>query len=330
MKPSIVVVGSFVQDLTFQCERFPQAGETTLGRFVTGPGGKGSNQAVAAARAGVPTRFIGAVGSDDFARGAAAFHRAEKIDSRLLTKPKHATGAAGILVNAAGQNQIIVAIGASAALLPRDVPISLLRGAAVVVAQHEASLTVNQHVFRQARSVGARTILNPAPMRDDFTPSMLETVDILIPNESEFIALVHLLPACNALVRKTPFADRGPFTIETLAGLSPDAFQQLCRAFNVPVLIVTLGGRGCFVSVAERGEHLLAYPVKLVDSTGAGDAFVGGFAAGLVKFEGDPLRAAQYANAVAALSVTKFGTSPSMPRAREINRFLARNQRRRT
>ncbi|HVU25196.1 MAG TPA: ribokinase [Opitutus sp.] len=321
MKPQVVVVGSYVQDLTFVSERFPSPGETTLGRFVTGPGGKGSNQAVAAARAGAATRFVGAVGRDAFAAVAKKFHAAEGIDSRLVPKPGHATATAGILVDAAGHNEIVVAIGASAQLRPRDVPATLLHGARVVVCQHETSLAANAHVLRTGRRAGATTILNPAPMRPDFDPRVLAHVDVLIPNESEFVALVAALPVCAALVRQRGFSP-APFSVAALAALPAAAMQRLCRAVGVPVVIVTLGSRGCFVSLADRGEHLPAYPVKVVDSTGAGDAFVGGFAAGLVKFRGDPLAAARFGGAVAALSVTKFGTAPSMPRAREIAAFL--------
>ena len=322
MNPSVVVVGSFVQDLTFLCDGLPQPGETTLGTFVSGPGGKGSNQAVAASRAGALTRFIGAVGQDGFAKSAAAFHRQEGIDSRLLPKPAHATATAGIIVNRAGQNQIVVAIGASAHLRNKDVPPAWLRGASVVVGQHEANLATNAHVFRSAQKQGAITVLNPAPMRPDFDPAILRHVDVLIPNESEFLALVQLLPACAALIRRPPFTDHGPFSVNGLSALPSAALQQLCRACNVPVVIVTLGMRGCFVSLEDRGEHLPAYSVAVVDSTGAGDAFVGGFAAGLVKFKGDTVLAARFATAVAALSVTKFGTSPSMPHKAQIARFL--------
>lgn len=322
MKPQVVVVGSYVQDLTFFSESFPVPGETTLGRFVTGPGGKGSNQAVAAARAGAATRFIGAVGRDAFAAVGKKFHRAEGIDSRLIEKPAHATATAGILVDSEGHNEIVVAIGASAQLRPRDVPAPLLRGARVVICQHETSLAANAHALRTARRVGAITILNPAPMRPDFDVAVLRHVDVLIPNETEFVALTKLLPVCATLVHERPFAADGPFGVATLASLSAPAMQQLCRAIGVPVVIVTLGARGCFVSLADRAEHLPAYQVKVVDSTGAGDAFVGGYAAGLVKFRGDHLAAARFGGAVAALSVTKFGTAPSMPRAREIAAFL--------
>lgn len=324
MSTPVVVVGSFVQDLTFACENFPAAGATTLGKFVTGPGGKGSNQAVACARAGVATRFVGAVGRDAFAAGAKRFHATEGIDSRLVAKPPHATAAAAILLDGRGQNEIVVAIGASAQLRPRDVPPTLLRGARVVVCQHEADLRTNAHVFRAARRAGATTVLNPAPMRPDFDPAVLHHVDVLIPNESEFVALVRALPVCAQIVRRAPYTAAGPFGVKSLPGLPPNALQRLCRTLGVPVVIVTLGGRGCFVSLAERGEHLPAHPVKVVDSTGAGDAFVGGFAAGLVKFDGDPLAAARFGSAVAALSVTKFGTAPAMPTAKEIAKFLKR------
>ena len=323
MQPHVVVVGSYVQDLTFLSEHFPAPGETTLGKFVTGPGGKGSNQAVAAARAGAATRFVGAVGRDAFAAGAKKFHRGEGIDSRLVEKSGHATATAGILVDSGGHNEIVVAIGASAQLRPRDVPASLLRGAKVVICQHETSLAANAHALRTARRAGATTILNPAPMRPDFDPAILAHVDVLIPNETEFVALAKSLPACASLIRQKPFSAAGPFSVATLTALPTTAMQQLCRTLGVPVVIVTLGSRGCFVSLADRGEHLPAYVVKVIDSTGAGDAFVGGYAAGLVKFNGDHLAAARFGNTVAALSVTKFGTAPSMPHTKEIAKFLA-------
>src|SRR5882757_1961243 len=135
MSLSVVVVGSYVQDLMWRCATLPRPGETVVGKFATGPGGKGSNQAVAAARAGAATIFVGAVGDDALAGSARAFYRAEKITARFMAKPKHATGTAAILVDARGQNQIIVALGANAALESRDVPAALLRGARAVVCQ---------------------------------------------------------------------------------------------------------------------------------------------------------------------------------------------------
>jgi ribokinase len=317
MKPQVVVVGSFVQDLTWKCAAFPQAGETVIGTFVTGPGGKGSNQAVAAGRAGAATMFIGAVGRDGFADAAKRFYRNEGIGARFVAKPPHATGTAAILVNRHGQNEIVVALGASAFLQPRDIDPAPIRGAKIVVCQHEANLAINTHVFRLARKAGAATVLNPAPMRTDFDPKVLKLVDVLIPNETEFVALVNQLPS----------RDQNDFTEAALHALTPDELHTLCRTLGVPTVIVTLGQRGCFVSTSESHHAIPAYRgIKVIDTTGAGDAFVGGFAAGFVNSHGDIAAAAHHGNAVAALSVTKFGTAPSMPTQREVARFLRANR----
>jgi len=322
MKPQVVVVGSFVQDLSFSCERFPAPGETIVGRFSTGPGGKGSNQAVAAGRTGVPTCFIGAVGRDSFAEDARKFYKLEGIGAHFVPRPPHATATASIVVNRSGQNQIVVALGASAHLRPGDIPAALVREARVAVCQHEANLPINTHVFRLARRAGATTILNPAPMRPDFDRAILALTDVLIPNETEFVSIARLLPATSALVREKPYINFGDFTEATLPALASDDLQRLCRALGVPTVIVTLGSRGCFVSLDAGGTFVPSHSVEAVDTTGAGDAFVGGFAAGLVKFRGDVVSAARFANAIAALSVTKPGTAPSMPRKGEIARFL--------
>ncbi len=312
MQPQVVVVGSFVQDLTWKCAAFPHAGETVVGTFVTGPGGKGSNQAVAAGRAGASTLFIGAVGRDAFAADAKKFYRAEGIAARFVEKPPHATGTAAILVNASGQNEIIVALGANAALRPADVPVAALRSALVVVTQHENDLRTVAAVLRAARRAGAVTIHNPAPMRADFDPALLRHVDILIPNESEFAALINLRAA------------RGTKKISAarIAALPAAKLHTLCRSLGVTHVLITLGAKGVFVSRPDGPTLIPSHRVKVVDTTGAGDAFSGGFAAGLVKFNGDLLAAARFGNAVAALSVTKFGTAPSMPTAKEIVRFL--------
>jgi sugar/nucleoside kinase (ribokinase family) len=248
MNPEVLVVGSYVQDLIWRCGSFPHPGETIVGRFTAGPGGKGSNQAAACARAGVPTGFVGALGNDGLAREARDFHRREGIFARFATRPRLATGTAAILVNAAGENEIIVALGANAALRPADVAPAWIRRARVVVTQLESNLAATAHALRHARRAGVTTVLNPAPMRADFDPA--------------------------------------------------DTWEHIA------------GHRG----------------VRVVDTTGAGDAFVGGFAAGLVRFDGDVSRAAHLANAGAALSVTKPGAAPAMPHRREIARFLRRAQ----
>jgi len=299
MRPNVVVVGSFVRDLSFRCGRFPTAGETVIGTFTTGPGGKGSNQAVACARAGARTRFVGAVGRDAFGAEAARFLRSEGIDARLAQKRGQATGAAAILVDGSGQNEIIVAIGASAALGPRDVPARLIRGARVVICQGEANARINLHAFRLARRFGATTILNPAPMGPGFGRGVLALTDILIPNEPEFAALTRHSP-----------------------GRSLRAVHGIGRALGVPTIIVTMGRKGCLLSTARGWTAIAGHRVRAVDTTGAGDAFVGAFAAGLVRYGGDLLMAARFGNAAAALSVTRPGTAPSMPRRREIDRLV--------
>lgn len=321
VKHKVAVVGSFVQDLTWKCLDFPRPGETVIGTFVTGPGGKGSNQAVASGRAGVPTVFIGAVGGDVFAEGARKFYSSEGIGARFVVKPKHATGTAAIVVNAAGENEIVVALGANAHLRPRDIDPALIQEANVVVCQHETNLAVNAHVFRLARRSGATTVLNPAPMRKDFDPSILRHTDVLIPNESEFRALAKML--LGSADNMGGNSGLGP-EASTLRAREAANLHRLCRAFRVPTVIVTLGRCGCLVSLADGTYTVVPGHTGLtvVDTTGAGDAFVGGFAAGLVRFRGDRVAAARHGNGIAALSVTKFGTAPSMPNKTEIALFL--------
>jgi ribokinase len=322
MRSSVVVVGSFVQDLAFYTPRFPRPGETVVGDFRPGPGGKGFNQAVAAARTGIPTLFVGAVGPDGAAARARSFAREAGLHTHLAEKPKHATGAAAITVNGDGQNHIIISLGANLGLRPRDIPLPLLGHAQVVVCQGESDYATVGFVLRTARRNGAITVLNPAPMRAGFDPAVLRHTEVLIPNESEFAALVKQCPSCAPLLRSAPYNSIGEFTVDTLHALSPETLHRLCRCLHVPVVIVTLGARGCFVSQPDVFLRIQAHDVEVVDTAGAGDAFVGGFAAGLVKFKHNVFEAAHYASAVAALSVMQPGTAPSMPIAREIARFL--------
>ena len=249
MKPQVVVVGSFVQDLTWKCAAFPQAGETIVGTFVTGPGGKGSNQAVACGRAGVPTLYVGAVGDDAFSREAQAFYRAEGISAEFALKTKSPTGTAAILVDQQGQNEIIVALGANAELRKTDIPTNALTRARVAVCQCESNLDTTAYVLKTARSAGVTTVLNPAPMRADFDPRVLKYVDILIPNETEFAALVNRLPACGV----------SGFSDQALHQLSHDDLHALIRRVGVDTVIVTLGSKGCLISQTHGFRHLPAY-----------------------------------------------------------------------
>jgi ribokinase len=322
VKHSVVVVGSFNQDLAFYTDNFPRPGDSVVGDFRPGPGGKGFNQAVAASRAGVPTLFVGAVGRDAFGASARKFAREAGLHAHFIEKPKHPTGTAVITINDAGQNHIIISLGANLGLRPRDIPPALLAPAQVVVCQAESDYATVAQVLRLARRNGAITVFNPAPMRTGFDPGLLRHTEVLIPNESEFIALVKKCPTCTVLLRTAPFNAGRDFTEAALRTLPAEALHRLCRCLQVPVVIITLGARGCFVSQPDVYLRISPHDVEVVDTAGAGDAFVGGFAAGLVKFKLNVFEAAHYANAVAALAVMQPGTASAMPIAREIARFL--------
>lgn len=314
MKPSVVVVGSFNHDLTFYLKTFPRPGESLLGDLRLGPGGKGFNQAMAANRAGARVLFIGAVGRDAAGAEARQFARAARLRTHFVEKKKEPTGAALITVDAAGQNQVVIALGANLALHRQDIPIAPLRAADVVVCQGESDVRTVAHVLKVARAASALTVLNPAPMHEGFDCAVLRHVGVLIPNETEFAALA----------ARFPRGRNGSLSVEALRRLAPDRLHALCRLLEVPVVIVTMGDRGCFVSEPHLYTRIQAHDVEPVDTTGAGDAFVGGFAAGVVKFRRNIAEAAHFANAVAALAVTLPGTAAGMPTAREINRFLRR------
>ncbi len=312
--PPIVVVGSFVQDLFFETPTFPRPGQSVIGKFRTAQGGKGFNQAVAASRAGAKTGFIGALGSDGFGAGARALLRAEGIVSHCVEKRDQATGTAVVMVDASGQNQIIVALGANASLQSEDIPVAWLTDAKVVVSQLEVFLPSACEALRVAKSAGAVTVLNPAPMRSDFDPAVLAHCEVIVPNESEFAALVNLLPAF----------DRIDFSERELTTLTTADFHALCRRLGPGVVLVTLGARGCFLSLPERAVAIPALPdLVAVDTTGAGDAFVGAFAAGYLEFGGDCERAARFANAAAGLSVMRPGAAPSVAHRSEIDAVLS-------
>jgi ribokinase len=311
-----------MQDLAFFARKFPQPGETVMGEFRSGPGGKGFNQAVASTRAGAPTLFIGAVGRDTFGHAAKKFASASGLRAHFIEKHKYATGSASITIDGNGQNQIVIAPGANMALHKQDIPLGLLAPAQVVVCQGESDYMMVAHVLRHARKAGAVTVFNPAPMRPEFDAALLRHVEVLIPNESEFVTLVRQHAACASLLRSAAYRELGEFNEASLHALKADALHRLCRCLQVPIVILTLGARGCFVSQPDAYLRMNAHPVEVIDSTGAGDAFVGGFAAGLVKFKKNVVEAAHFANAVAALAVMQPGTAEAMPNTREIARFL--------
>jgi ribokinase len=306
MSKPVLVMGSFVADAAFRAARLPAWGETLMGSaFALGPGGKGSNQAVAAARAGAKVKFLSKLGDDAFGQLARSTWNADGIDASLVGSTDTPTGAAAILIDEVrGENAIIVVPGACFTLTPAEVDAAAdaIASASLFLTQLELPLDTVEHGLRIAREAGVPTILNPAPAQA-LPDALLELSDYLIPNESE-AALLTGLP------------------VESVEQAERAARSLLARGART--VIVTLGAQGALIcsgsSAAELVPAFAAGPV--VETTGAGDAFCGGFAAALC--EGAPVRdAVRFGCATAGLSVTRAGTAPSMPRRKEIDTLLA-------
>jgi ribokinase len=300
----VVVMGSYVADVAFRTEKLPAWGETYMGtEFKLGPGGKGSNQAVAAARAGAKVSFISKLGRDAFGDLARKTYREEGIDTTHLLETDSATGAAAIIIDAVkGENAIIVVPGACFELTPQEVEWAreMIRGASVFVTQLELSIAAVEYGLRLAHSLGVPTILNPAP-GCKLPDSLFQYCDYITPNETEAEVLTG--------IRVTSLAD---------AELAADALL----ARGVRNAVITLGAQGALVKNATIRQHVPACDAGVVvETTGAGDAFNGGFAVALAENK-DIVQAAQFGCAVAGISVTRHGTAPSMPFRKEIDDLL--------
>ena len=311
----VTVVGSFVQDLAFISNGLPQPGETRTGRFFQGPGGKGSNQAFACQRQDIATTFIGAVGNDLFAESFRSFARQNNLQFELQILENQNTGAASIVVDkSSAQNQIVVALGANAFLTAQFVESKISSNSKIILTQLESNLLAGKKALQIGKSLSAINILNPAPI-DPIAESaqtvreLLDLSDIITPNESEFLNLQKYLLNNNLHNRYW----------ETL---SDSELHKLCLKLAAKTTIITLGKEGCFLATKDKFRRYPIFDVKAIDTTGAGDAFSGGLAAGLIKFEADIDKAIQYASAVAALSTTKQGTAPSMPYSAEVLNLL--------
>ena len=302
--PSILVVGSSNTDMIIKLDRIPRPGETILGgEFVTAPGGKGANQAVGAARAGGKVTFIARVGRDMFGEQAVAGFRKDGINVDYIVRDAASpSGVALIFVAKDGENSIAVASGANGKLAPGDVKQAAAQfsKAAVLVMQLETPLATVQAAADLAARAGVRVILNPAPARP-LPDRLLRRISILTPNETEAELLTGIKVADAASAAR--------------------AAAKL-RARGVATVIITLGARGAFVA-GEGGAQLVpGFKVRAVDTTAAGDIFNGALAVALA--EEQPLPdAIRFANAAAAISVTRLGAQPSAPTRKEINRFLA-------
>lgn len=275
----VLVVGSANLDLVATTARHPSPGETLIGHdYSEHPGGKGLNQAVAAARAGSPTRFVGAVGRDDAGQTLTRVAAESGVDTSEIADVDASTGRALILVAESGENSIVVVPGANELC-----PVGTARAGEVVLAQLEVPLNTVESTFRTAREVGATTVLNPAPARP-LPPELLELVDIIVPNEHE----LDLLGGVSSLLEK-----------------------------GVGTVVVTLGAEGARVHTRDGAVDIPTLSVDAVDTTGAGDTFCGYLASGLASglpLE----NAARRGCLAAALSTTRSGAVPSIPTSAEV------------
>jgi ribokinase len=305
MAGHIVVVGSLNMDLVVRAPRLPEPGETILGSdFHNFPGGKGANQAVAAARLGGKVNMIGRVGKDSFGDSLFEEVNSEGIETKyILRDPKEATGVALITVDETGQNTIVVSSGANSRLTPIDVANAeeAFADAAVLLLQLESPLSAVARAIELAKHHGVKVVLNPAPAQMLQT-KLLTQVDYLIPNQTE---------------------------LALLAGVEgTDTAVSCLRGLGVTRLIVTLGDQGVLVIEKNKEIQLQGYAVEVVDTTAAGDAFVGAFAVALTEGK-SALEAAEFGNAAGALTVMRSGAQPSLPTRAELDQFLEQaNQRR--
>ena len=318
MSARVVVVGSFNQDHVWFTPTLPDHGETCSGRYSIGPGGKGFNQAVAAARSGAKTVFICALGQDDAATQARLLANAIGLDLRDESHAGLPTGSAGIFVDHGGGNMIVVAPGANAALSIDWVQQQheVLSSAQVVLAQLEIPCPAAERALRVGREAGALTLLNPAPADAATTLELLACADVLIPNESEFSAL---LDRHSDLVLHA----------DTVSRQSDDELHALCQGLAKATWVITLGARGAFVSHADRrwrGDVLAHYRVgaataRSIDTTGAGDAFSGALAAALARAPEQTFAdTLLYATRFAALSTERAGAALVMPTSADVAR----------
>jgi ribokinase len=303
-KPIVTVVGSFAVGLTLRADRFPVRGETLLGRdFDMGPGGKGSNQAVQAARLGADVEFIARLGEDNFAEIGAQLYRSENVGTRhLLRTAERNTGVGFIVLDTQGDNFIILDPGTNALFTPDDVEGARdrIQESHVMITQLEIPLETAGRALQLARAANVITILNPAPARR-VPAEILKNADIVTPNETELRILLGRAPEANVN--------------------SIDLCDELLQT-GVQRVVLTRGTLGAMIVTRDGYNNIPAYSVNVTDTTGAGDAFNGALATYLGS--GMPLEpAVRHAVAAGALACTKLGVIPSLPHRTEIERLMS-------
>jgi len=301
LSQEIIVLGSINMDLVVRAPRLPRLGETILGgEFQTFPGGKGANQAVACARLGGRVRMIGKVGEDAFGKTLVAGIAQDGVDvSAVEVDSAAATGVAFITVTHSGDNAIVVAPGANGRVTAEDVLRweGLFANASVLVLQLECPLSAVEKAIEIAQAYSVRVVLNPAPAQT-LPDKLLQSVDTLIPNETELALLTG--------------------ESELKAGI------ERIRKTGVRNLVVTLGEKGAVLASGEQQVRVPAYSVQAVDTTAAGDAFVGAYAVAVCEGK-SAQEAAQWGVAAGALAVTKAGAQPSLPHREELMQFIHRH-----
>jgi ribokinase len=302
-KSTVTVVGSFAVGLTLRAERFPVKGETLLGRdFDMGPGGKGSNQAVQAARLGADVEFVARLGQDNFGAIGTALYAREGVGTKyLLPTGERNTGVGFIVLDAHGDNFIILDPGANALFTPADVDRAQerIRSSHVVITQLEIPVETAGRALKLARDADVISILNPAPAAR-VPPEILANADIVTPNETELRIMLGRAPDANAN--------------------SMDLCNELLQ-MGVQRVILTRGAHGAVIVTKDGYHEMPAMHVNVVDTTGAGDAFNGTLATFLAS--GMPLEpAVRHAVAAGALACTKLGVIPALPNAAQVSEFL--------
>ena len=304
-KHKIVVLGIYAADTAYKANRMPVMGETLLGSgFALGPGGKGSNQSVAIARSGGDVAFISKIGNDPFGKMALDIYSDAGVHSKVDVLDDLPSGAAFIFVDEkTGDNAIIVYPGAAGTIDNKQIDANknIIEGADVFVTQLEQPTPVTEYGIKMAKNAGVTTIFNPAPA-NAFDDSVYGYCDFIIPNESEAEILVGFP------VKNTDDAKK--------------AAQILCDR-GAKTTLVTLGEGGIYVHNDQISQHVPAIPANVVETTGAGDAFVGGFATAISEGK-DILSAVMFGNATASIAVSRPGTAPAMPKREEIESLLAK------
>ncbi|RAI70661.1 ribokinase [Pseudomonas fluorescens] len=302
MPAKVVVIGSLNMDLVTRAPRLPRGGETLIGQsFTTVSGGKGANQAVAAARLGAQVSMIGCVGNDAYGEALRGALLAEQIDCQAVSTVDGSSGVALIVVDDSSQNAIVIVPGANGALTAEAIDRfdSVIRAADVLICQLEVPDASVGHVLKRGRELGKTVILNPAPVSRPLPSDWYASIDYLIPNESEASALSGL-------------------SVDSLETAQAAATRLI--ALGAGKVIITLGAQGSLFADGQRFEHFPAPAVKAVDTTAAGDTFVGGFAAALAAGK-DEAQAIRFGQVAAALSVTRAGAQPSIPALSDVQAF---------